>query len=116
VQVNNEIEFERFNITVKSAMGGTFQLLFVNPKYDPTNRNSPKTITTRSVKDNDSASAVRRALGDFFWRGDIWGSDIEVTKLNTNDKFETAEGDAITQIVFQVRVKRSIPSASFTSA
>jgi len=40
LQIENEIEFEKFNITVKNAHGGKYQMKFVNPLYDPNVRGS----------------------------------------------------------------------------
>ena len=94
LEVNNDITFEMFNITVKNAMGGTFKIMFMNPKYDPTDRKSPQTVLTREVKDNGSADSIRNALKDFYGNGRIWGSDIEVTKLEVNDSFETVTNSA----------------------
>jgi len=75
--------------------------LFVNPNYDPTDRKSPRTILSRAVKDTDSAGSIRNAIVDFYGNGRIWGSNIEVTKLEVNDDFETVANSAdATQIVF----------------
>ena len=40
LEVVNEIEYERFNITVKNSSGGKFKMVFVNPNYDPENSRS----------------------------------------------------------------------------
>ena len=90
-------------------------MMFVNPKYNKDVKNSKRTVTTREVKDNDSASNIRRALCDFYCSHQIWGSNVEVKKYETNDKFETVEKDS-TQIVYAVRIKKAIDGNGFTSA
>ena len=115
LEIDTAMDFETFNITVKKAMGGKFKMMFINPKYDKDVKNSARTVTTREVKDNDSANNIRRALCDFYCKGDIWGSNLEVKKYETNDKFETVDSDS-TQIVYAVRVMRAIDGDGFTSA
>jgi len=61
-------------------MGGTFKIMFVNPKYDPTDKNSPQTVLTRSVKDNDSENTIRYMIRDYYGSWKTWGSDVEVKK------------------------------------
>jgi len=94
LEVNNKIVYEQFNITVKGSMGGKFQIMFVNPKYDSSNKNSKRTITSREVTDNSNTWGIKYAVQDFYGRGDIWGSAVDVTKLSVNDKFETVEEGA----------------------
>ena len=94
---------ETFNITSKNAMGGKFQIMFVNPKYSKDVKDSKRTITSREVKDNDSAWSIRQAVQDFYGRWDTWGTNVEVTMYETNDKFETVESGS-TQIVYAVKV------------
>ena len=115
LEVNNEIVYEKFNITVKNAMGGKFQIMFVNPKYDSSDKNSPKTITSRSIKDNDSENNFRYAIRDFYLNWRIWGSDIEVKKYSVNDEMETVTSGA-TKTVYEARVKKSIKDVGFAQA
>ena len=113
LEIDPASDFETFNVTVKGAMGGKFQFMFVNPKYDASNKHSKRTYTSRSVKDNDSANNIRWALRDFY--AHVWGTDVTVKKLSVNDKFETVDKDA-TQTVYTVKIVRAISGDGFTSA
>ena len=115
LEIDTGMDHETFNITVKKAMGGKFQMMFVNPKYNKDVKNSKRTVTSREVKDNDSAHNIRRALCDFYCSNQIWGSNVEVKKYETNDKFETVESGS-TQIVYTVKVLKAIDGDGFTSA
>jgi len=67
------------------------------------------------VKDNDAASSIQWAVQDFYGRWDTWGTSVSVTKLETNDKYETVEKDG-TQIVYQVSVTKAISDKGFAAA
>ena len=95
LEVKNEIVYEQFNITVKNAHGGKYQIMFVNPKYDASDRNSPKTVLTREITDNTDVNSVRRAVRDFYGNWRIWSSDLEVTKHSTDDNFETQTDESL---------------------
>ena len=69
--------------------------MFVNPKYDASDRNSPKTVLTREITDNTDTGSVRRAVRDFYGNWRIWGSDLEVTKHSTDDNFETQTDESL---------------------
>lgn len=109
LEVLNDVEHERFNITIKDAMGGSYEILFNNPIYDPENDHSPQRVTTRAIADNASANTVRWAIRDFYGHWAIWGTDVEVEKLTTNDAYETqTEDELITQTVYSVKIVRTI--------
>ena len=86
-------------------------MVFVNPLYNPDDKNSARTITSRECDDNSGNSCIRGALEDFYWT--VWGSGMEVNQYQTNDAYETVESDH-TQLVYNCRVKRSISGAGFT--
>ena len=115
LEIDTGMDYETFNITSVSPMGGKFQIMFVNPKYDKDVKGSLRTITSREVKDNDSATNIRWAVQDFYGRWDTWGTWVDVKKYETNDKFETVDSDS-TQIVYTVKVMRAIDQKGFTSA
>ena len=94
LEVVNEITYERFNITVKNAHGGKYTMVFVNPNYNPDDKNSPRTVTTRELKDNADASTVRNALQDYYNHWKVWSSQVEVFKYETNDAGETVTDGA----------------------
>ena len=74
-------------------------------------------MISREVKDNDSANAIRIAVQDFYGNWAIWGSLVEVTKLNVNAAFETVTDPAeIVAVNYHVKVRRAIAGVGFSQA
>jgi hypothetical protein len=115
LEIDSGMDFETFNITVSASMGGKYQIMFVNPRYDSSNKKSPRTVTSREVTDNASASQVRWAIQDFYGSGYTVGSWVDVKKYETNDAFETVESGA-TKFVYTAKVMRAIDGPGWSSA
>ena len=96
---------EKFRITVENAHGGSYQVKFINPLYDPNNRRSIQVWTTDSIADNASAWTVNVAIRRYFWS--IWGANIAVTETSydAND-IETTSSSEKVKTVYEVSLKR----------
>lgn len=96
---------EKFNITVSNSMGGNYKVMFINPLYDPSNKNSVQMWTSENIADNDDAWRVRRRIVGFF--SSIWGSNISVEKtFYTVDDVETTSAAEADKIVYTVTLLR----------
>ena len=86
-------------------MGGNYKVMFINPKYDPSDRRSVQMWTSENIADNDDAWRVRRRIVGFF--SSIWGSNISVVKTLYNvDDVETSSAAEADKIVYTVTLLR----------
>jgi len=58
LEIANDFTLEEFNITVTGAMGGKYQIRWINPLYDSAVKGSVRSILSDSFKDNDTAGNV----------------------------------------------------------
>jgi hypothetical protein len=106
---------EKFRITVSGANGSKYNIKFINPRYDPDNRNSVQVWTTRELTDNDSAARVRQQIVRYFYS--IWGSNISVEKQGYNaDDIETDDSELTVKTVYTISVLKQINGPSFSMA
>ena len=123
-QANKEVQIlsidpenteEKFEITVNGAVGNTYQVKFINPKHDPTNRRSILMHDSGVIVDTDAAWRVRRQIVNYFYS--IWGSNVEVVKVSYDaDDIETTDSSLVVKTVYTVTVLRQINGPSFTTA
>jgi hypothetical protein len=112
LEIVNTMEHETFRISVKNPMGGKFKIMFENPKYNGHNKQA---ITTRTVKDNDRADAIRNALHNFY--NTIWGTNVQVTKHALDSDGNVADStEEVVEIVYDVKVINALPDYSFEHA
>ena len=88
---------------------------FINPKYDPNNKNSFVQWTSDNFKDDAGTGTVRQRLIGYFRT--IWGSNISVTRTYYDaDDVETTDSSASVKHVYKVKLNRLINGPAFTSA
>lgn len=106
---------EKFNITVEGQNGSKFRLKFLNPKYDPNNRNSVQLWGTGVITDTGSIWHYRQQMVSFFSR--IWGTNISIEQTRFDaDDLETDDADLTVKSVYTVTLLRQINGPSFTMA
>ena len=87
---------------------------FINPKYDPDNKNSFVQWTSENFKDNAGTGTVRSALIGYFRT--IWGSNISVTRTYYDADDVETDSDSSVKHVYKVKVNKLIDGPAFTSA
>ena len=115
LEIDPEQNYEIFNITVENPSGDSLAIQFINPNYDPSNRNSFLQWKSNNFDDDASSSTVRSRLRGYFTS--VWGSDITCSKtmFDASDVETTTSSDSVKHI-FSCRVKKLISGASFSSA
>lgn len=94
---------EQFRITVTNSVGNQFKVMFVNPTYNPDDRNDFATWTSDVIDDNDSSSTMRRRIVNYFYR--VWGSNVSVEKIDYDaDDIETSDSSLTVKSVYTVTV------------
>ena len=80
-------------------------MMFVNPKYNPDNRNSFATWTSDAISDTADSWTVRRRIIGYYWN--IWGSNLSVDKVDYDaDDVETTDSSLRVKSVYTVTVLR----------
>ena len=106
---------EQYRITVTNPVGNTFKAMFINPNYDPDNKNSVQQWTSDAISDNDSASTMRRRIVNYYYS--IWGSNVSVERIDYDaDDIETDDDSLVVKRVYTVTVLRMINGPSFSMA
>jgi hypothetical protein len=106
---------EKYRITVTNPVGNTFKVMFINPNYDPDNKNSVQQWTSDAISDNDSASTMRRRIVNYYYS--IWGSNVSVERIDYDaDDIETDDDSLVVKRVYTVTVLRMINGPSFSMA
>lgn len=95
-------------------MGGSFQIMFVNPLYDPNNRRSIQLWTTDPINDNQDDGWMRRRIVNYYYS--IWGSNIAVTHVDYDESDVETTSDLRVKRVYTIEVLRQINGPSFTVA
>ena len=115
LMINPEQNYEIFNITVENPAGDSLSIMFINPNYDPSDRNSFLQWTSDTFSDDTGSGTVRSRLRGYFTS--VWGSDITCSKtLYDSTDTETTDSSASVKHIFSCRVKKLISGAAFSSA
>ena len=112
LMINPEQNYEIFNITVENPAGDSLAIMFINPNYDPSNRNSFLQWTSDTFSDDTGSGTVRSRLRGYFVS--VWGSDITCSKtLYDSNNTETTDSSASVKHIYSCRIKKLISGASF---
>ena len=107
---------EQFQITISGANGdGSYKVQFINPLYDPTDKDSVQLWRSDDIKANWDAWQVRDKIQGYFTS--IWGSALDYERVDYDaDGVETEDSELIASTVITFSLRKRINGPSFTTA
>ena len=107
LSIDPENTFEEFTITISGAVGKNFKVMFINPLYNPDDKDDSPQWTSENISDETSEATLRSRIEGYFSR--YWGSAINVVKVDyDSDDLETSDSASVVQSVYTVTLKKLI--------